>query len=426
MSAAKGTRTYRDLSDLSEGCYTALKSLEMTGVRWSRPFHSYRPSLTKYGPYQWLWDSGWHMIVWSYRQPENAIADLRTLLQFQRADGFIPEIIFWKPGGCLSRLADLYAAYSHPEFTDLSQMPMLAYSVRAIWQSTHDKNLLKEFVPKIARFLEWWHSRDHDSDGLISIIHPWESGLDASPIYDPAFHLSNPRPWRMYFHFWGLLHQYHKVGWDQELILKKEWFNVEDVGLCSVHADGWAVLAGLADEFDTELASRCRAYHLRLQEVIIRKCWDEEKEQFVSYFHQDGMEMASRTESIQTLFPLLLEGLPGHMQQKLVKKIKDPRRFWLPYPLPTVSRSEPQFNPQESRLLSRGPMWPAPTWLVMEGLLKHGFRTEAVAILDRWSELYLRCGVWEYYDPLTGKGFGQKGLGMSTIIVDMLKRLGRI
>jgi glycogen debranching enzyme len=366
------------------------------------------------------------MIVWSYRRPENAIADLRTLLQFQQPDGFIPEITFWRQNRFLRKLFGFIAVYSHAEYTDLTQMPVLAYSVRAIWQATRDKNLLQEFVPKIVKFLEWWQSRDHDNDGLVSIIHPWESGIDASPIYDPVFHLKNARPWNMYFHFWKLLYKYRMARWNQPKILRKEWFNFEDVGLCSVYADGWGVLASLAGEFDRELAAHCRARHRRYQEAVIRKCWDEPRGQFVSYFHQDGVELVSRAETIQTLLPLLLDDLPAPVQQKLVLKIKDPAKFWLPYPVPTVARTESAFNPGASGLLWRGPMWPSTTWLVMEGLLKHGFKAEAAAILDRWSELYLQSGIWEYYNPLTGKGLGQKGLGMSTIIVDMLERFGRV
>jgi glycogen debranching enzyme len=426
MSIIKSASTYRNVHELIEGCYALLTSLEVSGTRWGKHYHTYRPALTKYGPYQWLWDSGWHMIAWSYRQPENAIADLRTLLLFQRQDGFIPEIIFWKQNRFLRKINCFVNGYSHEEFTDLTQMPMLAYSVRAIWQATHDKNLLQEFVPKIVKFLEWWRYRDHDNDGLISIIHPWESGIDASPIYDPVFHLSNPRPCNMYLNFWKLFRDYYKVGWNQQIILQKERFNVEDVGVCSVYADCWGVLASLAGEFDRELAMRCSEQHQRYQQAIIRKCWDEEREQFVSYFHQDGMEIASRAETIQTLLPLLLDDLPASIQQKLVTKIKDPEKFWLSYPVPSVARSESVFNPNESMLLWRGPMWPSTTWLVMEGLLKHGFKAEAATILERWIELYLQNGIWEYYNPLTGKGLGQKGLGMSTIIVDMLNRFGRV
>ncbi|MGD1119183.1 MAG: trehalase family glycosidase [Dehalococcoidales bacterium] len=425
MSTVKSARTYSNIPQLVTGCYALLESLEVSGTSRGKHYHTYRPALTKYGPYQWLWDSGWHMIVWSYRQRENAIADLRTLLQFQQPDGFIPEIIFWRRNRFLGKLANFITGYSHQEFTDLTQMPMLAYSVRAIWQATHDKKLLQEFVPKIMKYLEWWCSRDHDNDGLVSIIHPWESGIDASPTYDPVFHLSNPRPFSLHLHFWKLLWKYRRVGWNQTTILQKEWFNVEDVGVCSVYADGWGVLAALAGEFDNELANRCREQYRRYQEAIIHKCWDEERGQFVSYFHQNGAEIASRAETIQTLLPLLLDDLPADIQQKLVARIKDPGKFWLPYPVPSVARCESEFNPNECGLLWRGPMWPSMTWLVMEGLIKHGFQAEAAAILDRWSELYLQNGIWEYYNPLTGKGLGQK-LGMSTIIVDMLERFGRV
>jgi hypothetical protein len=425
MTSVKSVTTCRNIDELVEECYTLLKTLEVSGTAWGKRYHFYRPALTKYGPYQWLWDSGWHMITWSYRNVENSIADLRSMLQFQQPDGFIPEMIFWKQNILLRKLYGPFNGCSHAECTNLTQIPMLAYPVRAIWQSTHNKTLLKEFIPKIARFLEWWQSRDHDNDGLVSIIHPWESGIDASPTYDPVFHLNNPNPLNMHLHFRRLLCKYRGVNWNQSTILQREWFNVEDVGVCSVYADNWGVLASLADEFDKGLAARCREQHRKYQEAIIRKCWDEKLGQFVSYFHQNGEETAIRAETIQTLLPILLEDLPKEIQQRLVAKITDPGKFWLRYPIPTVARSESTFNPNKSLLLWRGPMWPATTWLIMEGLLKHGFKGEAGAILDRWSELYLQNGLWEYYNPLTGKGLGQRGLGMSTIIVDMLKRFER-
>ena len=68
-------------------------------------------------------------------------------------------------------------------------------------------------------------------------------------------------------------------------------------------------------------------------------------------------------------------------------------------------------------------MWPSTTWLVMEGLLKHGFKQEAEEILNKWIELYLNNGIYEYYNPLSGRGLGQRCLGMSTVIVDMIYRL---
>jgi glycogen debranching enzyme len=196
--------------------------------------------------------------------------------------------------------------------------------------------------------------------------------------------------------------------------------------VCSIYADGWGVLASLADEFDDELAARCRSECRKYSEAVIRKCWDDGRGQFVSFYHRKGKEKVSASEAVQTLLPLLLDDLPEYIQQKLVRKIIDPAKFWLAYPVPSVAKSEAAFNPNGSGLLWRGPMWPATTWLVMEGLLKHGFKKEAAAVLDRWTELCLKHGIWEYYNPLTGEGLGEYGLGMSTLIVDMLARFGRI
>lgn len=46
-------------------------------------FHFYRPGLEKYGPYQWLWDSAFHMITWSRINVTNSILDIKTMLQKQ-------------------------------------------------------------------------------------------------------------------------------------------------------------------------------------------------------------------------------------------------------------------------------------------------------------------------------------------------------
>lgn len=74
---------------------------------------------------------------------------------------------------------------SDPKTTDISQMPMVAFALRRIYEQTKNVSLLKEFLPKVTEYYTWWaRDRQPDRDGLIVIIHPWESGLDASPMYD--------------------------------------------------------------------------------------------------------------------------------------------------------------------------------------------------------------------------------------------------
>ncbi len=106
------------------------------------------------------------MITWSYRNVSNSIADLRTLLQFQQPNGFVPEIVFWKNMSKAEEIATL-AVWSQIEYTDLTQMPMLSYALRAIHRQDSSVSLLKEFVPKIVKYLEWWAAtRQPDNDGL--------------------------------------------------------------------------------------------------------------------------------------------------------------------------------------------------------------------------------------------------------------------
>jgi glycogen debranching enzyme len=202
-----------------------------------------------------------------------------------------------------------------------------------------------------------------------------------------------------------------------------EKFNVEDVGVCSVYAAGWGVLAKLASEYDQYLAARCRDKQHFFEKAIIHKCWDENRKRFVSYFHKSGEEHASTPETVQSMFPLLLETLPSDVVEMVIENLQDPEKFWLTYPIPSVAKSEPTFNPNRNRLLWRGTTWPIDQWFVMEGLLSHGREDIARKLLDSWIDLYLNHGIWEYYNPVSGEGLGEEGIGMSTIIIDMIRRL---
>lgn len=91
-------------------------------------FHFYMPDAVKYGPAQWLWDSGFHMIAWSRINVTNSILDLRTMLKKQKKEFRIPEMIYWGPVELKFKLKD-YLLNSDPTCTDITQMPMLAFSL---------------------------------------------------------------------------------------------------------------------------------------------------------------------------------------------------------------------------------------------------------------------------------------------------------
>ncbi len=429
VGTPSGDFKYQNVHELREAAYDYLTSHKVEGTRWDKDYYFFKPANTKYGSHQWLWDSGFHMILWAYEKPENSIRDLRTMLKFQQPNGFIPEMIYWTEKDWPNKVMDCFFGYSNSKYTDISQMPMLGYSLRAIWKNTKDEAVLKEFLPKLVEYLKWWdNERDPDDDGLLSIIHPWESGLDASPLYDPAHGVHDPGFWALYPKFLFLLFKYqHKAKWNIKKILKRGWFNFEDVGVCAVYADNWDVLGTLAGDLgDKHTEEFCHLKSKEYQIKIIEKCWDDKAQQFVSYYHQKDKELVSEIETIQSLFPLLFRELPKDIEKILVEKLKDPTKFGSPYPVPTTALSEIEFDPLDSRLMWRGPTWPNTNYFIIEGLLKHGYTGLAEDIVDKWAQMHLKNGIYEYHNPLTGEAEGQEGLGMANMIVPVLHRLGRL
>lgn len=117
-------------------------------------------------------------------------------------------------------------------------------------------------MPKLVEYYEWWaRYRQPDGDGLIVIIHPWESGLDASPMYDEALGVKNPQPKlsELYPQFEQLLISYkYLYNWNQKNIVSpknhhivRRWptyFVVKEVGVNAVYTASWKILANLASQ----------------------------------------------------------------------------------------------------------------------------------------------------------------------------------
>jgi len=276
------------------------------------------------------------------------------------------------------------------------------------------------------------------------VIHGWESGLDASPIYDPAYGIpannTHPSYLQLYPKFDELIYYYKfDYGWNQQDIVERKknplssiggYFIIKDVGVNSVYASGWGVLSDLAANFDKNLSLYCKHHQANAEEAIITKMWSANLKRFIStYKDKNGINVEVDYETAQSLLPLLLESLPVEIQKSIVEtQIANSSKFWLKFPIPSVSASAAQFTPEFTvDLMWRGPIWPIINWFVMEGLQKHTiFNNVLDELLNRWIGLYQNSGVWEQYNPVTGTSYGVEGLGMSTLIVDWLYRLGRV
>ena len=157
--------------------------------------HATRASALLY-PHQWSWDSACIAIGYSGWDQERAQAELRWLFASQWADGLLPHIRFaqdarYFPGpefwqAHLSRFAP-----TEPPTSGIVQPPVHATAAWRVFRRARERDeatgFLRELQPKLAA----WHAylyreRTRGDDGLVEIWHPWESGMDNSPLWDDA------------------------------------------------------------------------------------------------------------------------------------------------------------------------------------------------------------------------------------------------
>ncbi len=380
------------IAGILDTCYYFLDLHLCEGEKWGKPYHFYRPSIDKYSADQWLWDSGAHMIVWSHRNVTNSILDLRTMLLFQQPDGRIPEQIYWQDRTEHEEKAIL-RQYSNTQFNDITQMPVLPYSLRAIYNKTHDKEVLQEFLHPLVNYFQWWRDVRDTGDGLVYVIHNWESGLDASPAYDPAFHLyitelNETAYLKEYSKFKELIQTYRVIyDWNMTAILGRDkapndptsrwdtWFKVKDLAVNCVYASGWKILSDLAAELgDDVTAKRCLKEFYLTSEAIVQKMFITEQGHYNSlYVDSDGLEKTSIANTVQNLFPLLLgDALPSEHRDIILAHIQDEKKFNATFMLPTVAMDDAQFSATfPVNLMWRGPVWGFTNWFVLEGLALH-------------------------------------------------------
>jgi hypothetical protein len=203
---------------------------------------------------------------------------------------------------------------------------------------------------------------------------------------------------------------------------------VQDIAVNCVYASGWGILGDLASTFDADLAVACHAHQAHAERGILDHLFDSKLGHFVTGYKNDRNEQCFYPiKTIQILFPLLLSSLPPSHLHSITSHLSSPAEFGTPCPIPSVSRAEAEYNPiQNTDLLWRGTTWGFTNWFVMEGLTLHGETALRNDLMDKWIAIVTEAGIWENYNPETGVGYEAEGLGMSVLIVDWMKRLGRV
>jgi hypothetical protein len=379
-------------------CERTLRENWRTGTRNTdgTPFAYTCPSPGHY-PWQWYWDSCFTAISWRHFDRGHSQAELESLLAAQREDGFIGHTIFWNTPLTGARRHTYNVVSPDASMTSSIQPPVLAWA----WQIAVGDPALE---PRIGAHHDWLEQhRTLDDDGLIWIVQPDESGLDASPQFDAI--------WGDRAHglpgFVLLVHRNRRLGYDLPRI-------VEAGGpvVCEVMTN---VLYSL---------SRLAIGRGSLTDAIIQRCYDERTGLFWPVARPAPARHPALTWA--TLSPLALPDLPEEIGHRLVDEhLLDESHFWTAVPPPSVSIRDRSFSLHDGGFLRprrywRGPTWVNAAWMVWLGLVRLGYEAKADELVGRVAGAVSRSGLREYYDPFTGAGMGAVSFGWSSLVLELI------
>jgi glycogen debranching enzyme len=153
--------------------------------------------------------------------------------------------------------------------------------------------------------------------------------------------------------------------------------------------------------------------------ALIGRCWNEADGDFHALAGRGGHMLPGG--SVAGLLPLVVADCPAPIAARIVRRLEDETQFGARYPVPSVARSHPAFAPRPlGNLLWRGPTWINVNWLLARGLRRRGRADLAHRIEDASLALVERSGFCEYYNPLTGAGYGAHDFAWSGLALDML------
>lgn len=392
-----------------------------------RYFHYTKPSPERY-PYQFFWDTCFHVfILAALDEYEMAKAHIKSLFALQESDGFVGHMIYWNrliPGRWSDifqsrpRLTNLYSTH----MTALIQPPLAARAVERIYELGRDLNFLNAFLPKLKKYYDWIaKNRDLDGDGLVTIISPFESGMDWKPSYDVALGLNERKAdWRLFLKVIAVDFRNYLNDYNNAMIQEKGYFLVKDVGLNTIYADNLKALSGLCKAAHDAEGEKYEALSVKVTKRMLEVMYDREDCAFYDTYGSSNQKIKVLTPT--AFFPSVLNEIPDSITRSVIEThLINGSKFRVRYPLPSLAVNHGAFEPRESKYLWRGPTWVVNNWFLHQYLMEKGYDEQCLMLIDSIRELVVKSGFREYYNPFTGAGYGATDFTWSCLLVDMMR-----
>lgn len=413
-------------------------------------------------PHMWSWDAAFIAIGLAAVSPERALTELETLFAARWRTGKVPHIVFqpdpearYEPGpdrwGCRELSAD---PPDGPATSGLIQPPVHALAVRRIMDAARAcgdaarRRDLSERIRGLWPGLLAWHRylaecRDPYGQGLLTIYHGWESGMDNSPRWDepyaavvpgrdlPPYHRADlaavddggQRPTKAdYDRYLWLVEEMRRARYDDAAIRRELSFQVADVFASAIFVAAGEDLAEVGDELGLDGTGELLGHADRFRRGVAGTADDRGFAADLDV--RTGRTL--RTDTIAGFAPLLSGGLPEPRRSALVALLESTawcghERLGRPLP-PSTSPASPAFDPVR---YWRGPQWPPMNWLIIQGLERRGERDAAHRLTEATLDQLADGRFAEYYHPFTQEPLGGRAQSWSiAVALDLLARGG--
>jgi Mannosylglycerate hydrolase MGH1-like glycoside hydrolase domain len=342
-------------------------------------------------PHQWLWDSCFHAIAWSALGDPRGARELASCLDGQLESGFVPHMRYLGPSANRGPLADR---------SSFTQPPVYAHAARVVAGS--GGALEPGLVGRIVSALDWLWRYRRTPEGLLYVVHPWETGTDDSPRWDD----------------WVGLPAYDHAAYsavDRDLVgatyFDRHGAAVWSRSLASAPASFNALSAHAALEC-AELTGD-DAWRLRGEELAALAddlLWDEAEGLWVDR-PLIGGGPGCRVPTLDGALGVLVTGDPAKARRVLAQ-LTDPERFGAPYGPAYLPRGHPSYQPGE---YWRGAAWPQLGYLFAVAARRWGDEATYARLRETTYAGVLASGFAEYWNPEDGTGLGAVPQGWAAV-----------
>lgn len=371
-------------------------------------------------PFQWNWDSCFTALGQSHYDLDRAWTEIETLFAHQWDDGMVPHMVFHEAAPGYFPGPDVWGTGRPTPTSGITQLPIAGFAVNQLRRRSGDGygSRARALLGKMDAWHDWFYrTRDPQGEGLVAIIHPWES-RDNSIDWDEAFERvptqgvapyerndlkhANPatRPTRaQYDRYLWLVQHFRGLGWDTKRLHDASPFRIVDPGFNAILIRSCVETAQLAERLgEGGIAERneTRAEHgLAALETL----WSETYRQYVCRDRITGALVES--PSIAGLIPLFAP-IPEERVDTLTQTL-DEMGADVRYLVASHSPRDPRFD---LKRYWRGPVWLVCNYMIADGLMRAGRANLCERIVADSLELIRQGGFAEYYDPYDGAPLG--------------------